>query len=335
MTEQVWAPGAVTGIGSMPGTDIGETQDLIMGELAELPYLAELPARGLGADMIGRSAGLLADLPVEVQPSGWRLTAHNGQDVRRARDFLARDLDALEAVAGQHTGPLKVQVAGPWTLAASIELPSGHRIVSDHGATRDLIESLVEGLTQHLGEVRKRLPNARLVVQLDEPAVPAVIAARVPTPSGYGTARGVERAVVAQGLEQVLAVIADGGRVVHCCAADIPIELLAAAGANAISFDPAVVGTAQDDALGTALEAGVSLWPGVVPSTDAGVSVISVASARRPIDELARHLGIGADRLAASIVPTPTCGLAVATPAYARRVFTVLTELGHTLVDAD
>jgi hypothetical protein len=70
----------------------------------------------------------------------------------------------------------------------------------------------------------------------------------------------------------------------------------------------------------------------VVPSTDAA---ISVKSARRPIDELAGHLGIAADRLAASVVPTPTCGLAVATPAYARRVFTVLTELGRTLVDFD
>jgi hypothetical protein len=180
--------------------------------------------------------------------------------------------------------------------------------------------------------VRKRLPNARLVVQLDEPSVPAVLAARVPTPSGYGTARAIERTLVAQGLEQVLAVVADGGRVLHCCAADIPIELFASTGVNAISFDPAVVGTKQDDALGTALEAGISLWPGVVPSSDAA---ISVPSARRPIAELASHLGVGADRLAASIVPTPTCGLAVATPAYARRVFTVLTELGHTLVDAD
>jgi hypothetical protein len=332
VTEQVWAPGAVTGIGSMPGTEIAETQDLIMGELGDLPHLAELPARGLGADMIGRGASILADLPVEVQPSGWRLTAHNGQDLRRARDFLARDLDALEAVASQHAGPLKVQVVGPWTLAASIELPSGHRVVSDHGATRDLIESLTEGLIGHLAEVRKRLPNARLVVQLDEPSVPAVLAARVPTPSGYGTARSVERAVVVEGLEQVLAVIAEGGRVLHCCAADIPIELFTAAGANAISFDPAAVGTGQDDALGTALEAGVSLWPGVVPSSDA---TISVRSARRPIEELARHLGIGADRLAASIVATPTCGLAVATPAYARRVFTVLTEVGQTLVNAD
>ena len=45
------------------------------GELPDLPYLPELPARGPGAELIGRSAALLVDLPVEIVPSGWRLTA--------------------------------------------------------------------------------------------------------------------------------------------------------------------------------------------------------------------------------------------------------------------
>jgi methionine synthase II (cobalamin-independent) len=314
----------------MPGTDVDETQEVIMGELPVFPHLAELPARGPGADMIGRGATFLANLPVEIQPSGWRLTAHSGRDLRRARDFLSRDLDALEAQAATHRGPLKVQLTGPWTLAANIELPSGHRIVSDHGASRDLVESLVEGLSAHLGELRRRLPNARLVVQLDEPSIPAVLHARVPTPSGYGTARAIEDSVVRQGLEQVLAVIPEGARVVHCCAADIPIELLQQAGVNAISLDPIQLGTRQDDALGTAVEAGISLWVAVVPSVDAD---ISLKSARRPIDILASHLGIPAADLATAVVPTPTCGLAVASPAYARRALAVLTELGRALTD--
>jgi hypothetical protein len=332
MTDHIWQPGAVTGVGSMPGDDIDETQQLIIGELGAFPHLAELPGRGVGADMVGRGASILADLPVEVQPSGWRLTAHPGRDLRRARDYLQRDLDALEAAAEGWDGPLKVQVVGPWTLAASVELPSGHRIVTDHGATRDLIESLVEGVSRHLAELRTRLPNARFVVQLDEPSIPAVLAARVPTPSGYGTVRAIEDTVVRNGLEQVFGAIPDGARAVHCCAADIPIELLHQAGADAIGFDPALVGSGQDDALGTAIEAGVSLWLGVLPSVDAS---ISVKNARRPIDTLAGHLGIPLEQLAAAVVPTPTCGLAFASPAYARRALSVLTELGHILTDID
>ena len=118
----------------------------------------------------------------------------------------------------------------------------------------------------------------------------------------------------------------------HCCADDIPIDLLREAGANAISFDALRIGTRHDDALGTALESGVSLWPGVLPSSD---TPISARSAHRPIAALASHLGISAQDLPASVVPTPVCGLAVATPAYARRVLTVLTELGHILTDLD
>ena len=73
-----WAPGAVTGIGSMPGTDPTDAAALVFGELPELPHLPELPARGPGADLIGRGAGFLLDLPVELVPSGWRLAAHPG-----------------------------------------------------------------------------------------------------------------------------------------------------------------------------------------------------------------------------------------------------------------
>jgi methionine synthase II (cobalamin-independent) len=328
--EQIWAPGAVTGIGSMPGSDLEETVARIFDELPLLPHLPELPARGAGADMIGRGATFLADMAVEIQPSGWTLTAHPGRDQRRARDFLSRDLDALEAYAGGHTGAVKVQLAGPWTLAANLELPSGHRVVSDHGATRDLAESLVEGLRSHLADLRRRLPSARLVVQLDEPSIPAVLGARVPTPSGYGTARAIEPSVVSQHLESVLAVVAAGGRVVHCCAADIPIALLRGAGADALSFDLAAIGQRQDDALGEAVEAGVSLWPGVLPALDAR---ISLDTAREPITKLWRNLGFPIEQLAGAVVPTPNCGLAGASPRYARRVLSVLGELSKALGD--
>ena len=155
-----WPAGSATGIGSLPGTDPVESLRLILGELPDLPHLPELPERGPGAEMIGRGAVLLTELPVEIQPSGWRLASHPGRDLRRARDLLERDLDVLEELAGTHQGAFKVQVAGPWTLAAALELPSGHRVVSDHGATRDLAESLAEGLRTHLADLARRLPSA-------------------------------------------------------------------------------------------------------------------------------------------------------------------------------
>jgi methionine synthase II (cobalamin-independent) len=327
----VWGRGSVTGIGSLPGTDPTEATRLVFGELTDLPHLPELPNRGAGADLIGRAAALLVDLPVELVPSGWRSTAHPGQDLRRARDFLAWDLDAFEAAAAGHRGPVKVQVAGPWTLAASIELANGHRLVSDSGAARDLAASLAEGITQHLIDVARRVPDVPLVLQLDEPSLPAVLGGRVPTPSGYGTVRAVEPTVVEQALHDVLAVAADGARVVHCCAADVPYQVLRNAGVDAISVDAATVDSTIYDVLGEAVEAGISLWLGVLPTID---QPVSFDAARARLRDIWTALGFPLDRLADEVVPTPACGLAGASGEHVRNVFQVLRELAKWLPEA-
>jgi hypothetical protein len=327
-----WPPGTATGIGSLPGTDAIEAARVVFGELPDLPHLPELPERGPGADMIGRAAALLVDLPVEIVPSGWSVTAHSGRDVRTARDFIARDLDALEAQADGYSGALKLQATGPWTLAAAIELPSGHKVVSDHGATRDLAASLVEGLRAHLGEVQRRVPGARLVLQIDEPGILAVLTGRVPTPSGYGTARSIDAAVVEQALRDVLSVADEGGRIVHCCAADLPIGLFRNAGADAISVDAALLTSKQNDALGEAIDAGLSLWLGVLPSADTRVTP---DRARQAVQRFWSELGFAPEQAAAAIVPTPACGLAGASPDYVRRVLAALRDAGATLLDDD
>ncbi|MGN6610027.1 MAG: methionine synthase [Jatrophihabitans sp.] len=330
MTAPRWTPGAVTGVGSLPGRDPDDAARLVVGELPDLPHLAELPDRGPGADMIGRSAALLVDLPVEIAVRSWRITAHPGHELRRALDFWAWDLDALESACDGWTGPLKIQLAGPWTLAASVELANGHRIVRDHGAVRDLIASLTEGVRLHVADVQRRVPGATVLLQLDEPSLPAVIGGRVPTPSGYGTVRAVEATVAEQGLRDVLAVVPDGCRVVHCCAPDVPIALLRAAGADALSLDASLITPAHYDALGEAVDAGLALWPGVVPSTDATIDDTRAATT---VTRIWSELGFAPAGLA-GVVATPTCGLAGASPAYARRALRVLRDVGKRLVDA-
>ena len=325
-----WPPGAATGIGSLPGTDIDEALRIVLGELPDLPHLPELPARGPGAALVGRGSALLVDLPVEVAPSGWRLAGRPGRDLRRARDLLERDLDALEGAAAGHTGALKLQVAGPWTLAANVELPSGHAVVSDAGAARDLAGSLAEGVAAHLAEVRRRLPGARLVLQVDEPSLPAVLAGAVPTPSGYGTVRAVEPVVAATALQQVLRTAGPGARAVHCCAPGAPIALLADAGADAVALDAALLQPAHYDALGTAVDAGVSLWLGVVPATDAPAGL---DLARSVIRRLWGALGFAPAHARTALVPTPACGLAGASPADARRALAVVRDTGQWLAE--
>jgi hypothetical protein len=256
-----WSPGAATGIGSLPGTDIVEAVKLVFGELT-LPHLPELPARGPGTDMVGRSAGLLTELPVELYAARWRVATRGGRDLRRTRDLLERDLDALTEVADGYVGPLKLQAAGPWTLAANIELAVGGWLLHDHGAVRDLAASLTEGLREHVADVARRIPGATMLLQIDEPSLPAVLAGRVPTESGLGTLRSVP----AGEAEATLRSLVDGVGapvIVHCCAPDAPVDLFRSAGAQGVALDLSLVKTL--DPLGELIDSGRALFAGATP----------------------------------------------------------------------
>jgi methionine synthase II (cobalamin-independent) len=332
-----WPPAAATGIGSMPGTDIAEAVRTVLGELPDLPHLPELPDRGPGADLIGRGAGFLVDLAVDLQPSGWRLVDRPGREARRIRDFLDRDLDTLAELAGEYDGAFKVQVTGPWTLAASLELHYGDKVLADPGAVRDLAASLAEGAAAHVADVGRRLPGARVVLQVDEPSLPAALTGRIPTASGFGTLRAVEPAVAEAALAGVVAAATGAGAgavAVHCCAPAVPYGLLRRAGASAVSVDLTLLdldSTAQLDAIGAELDAGLGLWAGVVPGTDARLS--DAGGTVSAVRMLWRRLGFDPARLAGAVVVSPTCGLTGASPAYARAALAHCREAARTLLD--
>jgi hypothetical protein len=322
-------PGAATGIGSWPGTDVRAAIKATfddLGESPQLPYLPELPARGPGADLIGRSAALLVDLPVDLQPSGWRLVDHPGRDVKRARSFLGEDLDILAEVADGYTGRLKLQVAGPWTLASALWLPRLERAVVDPGAVRDLIASLAEGVARHVEEVARLVPGAQLIVQLDEPGLPAVLTGALPTASGFGRLRAIAEPVIVEGLQEILEAATRAGAigtVIHSCAAEPPIEMLVKTGVGALSVDVSLLRTAGWEQLAVAIEGGTQFWAGAIPTTAA---VLSGTALPRP-DTVAdsvwtpwRTLGLDV-AAAGAVVITPACGLAGARPAAVRSVF--------------
>lgn len=319
--------GVATGVGSMPGTDPGEAVALVFGELPDLPHLPELPARGPGAGLIGRSAALLVDLPVDLQPTGWRMVSRPGRDLHRAMDLLARDLDALQQHAADYHGWLKLQVTGPWTLAAGIELHRGDRVLADPTAVRDLGESLAEGLRLHLADVAGRLPSAHLLLQLDEPSLPAVLAARVPTASGFGTLRGISEQQASDVFRPLLDVLAGTPVVVHCCAADPPLQLLTDLGVD-LSVDVSQLGHRHDDDLGVAVEAGRKLYLGVVPSEDG-----DLPDGPAVVRDLWARLGFPAEQLPDTVVVTPRCGLAGASPAHARQAMAAARNIAGQLLD--
>ncbi|MFF5479388.1 methionine synthase [Streptomyces sp. NPDC012935] len=323
--------GGATGIGSMPGGDAREAAKTITGSFEDFPFLAELPARGPGADMIGRTAGMLVELYARVEPSGWRIGDRPGRDTRRARSWLGEDLDALEEFTQGYEGLLKVQAVGPWTLAAALELRNGEVALSDAGACRDLAASLAEGLRQHLEEVRRRVPGARLVLQLDEPSLAAVLRGQVRSASGYRTHRAVDRQIVEATLRDVFGVHGDGAVVVHSCAPDVPFALLRRAGAAAVSFDFSLLTERDDDAIGEAVEGGTRLFAGVVPGTDGPLS--DPAGSVMGVRTLWRRLGLSPGLLAEAVTLTPSCGLAGASPEYARKALAHCARAARSLAD--
>ena len=307
MSETIpWQPGSATGIGSMPGTDPREAVRMVVGELEAFPFLPELPARGPGADLTGRTAALLVDMPAEVTPRGWRLAERPGRDLNRARSMLSNDLDELEERLQGYEGPLKIQLAGPWTLAATMELTrTMDAALSDPGAVKDLADSLAEGARAHVDDVRRRVPGATLVVQLDEPALTAVSEGRVPTASGISRLPAIETDTIIERLRHVIATTTEYV-VVHCCDSDVRYETIARAGASGVSFDLSRLRREEEDAIAELTEAGLGLLVGVL-ATEQPERV-----AERVLEPWRR---MGVPLPAGQVVITPGCGLAGATPA--------------------
>ncbi len=313
-----------TGIGSMPGEDVTRTVKLVAEVLPDLPFLPELPARGPIADLTGRAAAVVSDLGFDLQPAGWRLTDAPGVDHRRARSLLAQDLDVLEEEFQGYAGRFKVQVAGPWTLAATVEKPRGDKVLSDLGARRDLAQALAEGVRVHLADVQRRLPGAELVLQLDEPALPFVLGGQVPTASGFSRHRSVKPPEAQDALEWVLDAAGDHATLVHCCAAEVPIDLLRRSGARGVSVDLDVLPASAYEQLATAIDEGAEVLLGVVPSTGS-----KAPSAKGPLERALRlldMLGFDPEEVAGRLVFTPACGLAGASASYAEGVLRALRE---------
>lgn len=324
--------GLATGIGSLPGSDIDASAALAVEQLPDLPHLPELPGRGPGADMIGRTAAQLVGMAVDRTPSGWRLVDRPGLDQRAARELLEGDLDALLPVAGPgYDGSLKLQVVGPWTLAAALELPRGGPALGDLGAIRDLVASLAETTRDHLADVRRRLPGADLVLQLDEPSLPGVLAGHVRTQSGLGTLRAPDESAAVAALRDVIDAV-DVPVAIHCCAGRPPLQLLRSSGAAAVGLD-LTLREVDRDALGEVIDGGGVVWLGVVPATGPGAPP-SPRDVAEPVRRLWRELGFGAERLPESFAVTPACGLAGASPGWANTAYQVLRQVARALCEA-
>ena len=170
------------GLGELPGASIIAAADIVAGETGDLRQLPILPARGV--DVVGLTTGILPGINVDAGPRSWVLSTRPQLRTRRIWDRVEADLDQCEQAWGMRIDAVKIQVAGPWTLSASIELSNGHRALTDTGALRDLTESLIAGIQEYSADVRARF-DTEVYVQLDEPLLVQVRDGSLPGTSQF------------------------------------------------------------------------------------------------------------------------------------------------------
>ncbi|MEZ0366570.1 methionine synthase [Mycobacterium sp. pUA109] len=323
-----------TGIGSWPGTSPRSAAEIVVGELAgTLAHLVELPARGVGADIIGRAAALLIDVALDTVPRGYRITARPGKVTRRAKNLLDEDLDALEEAwetAGLRGSgrPVKVQAPGPLTLAAEVELSNGHRAVTDPGALRDLAASLAEGVAAHRATLSRRL-DTPVVVQFDEPSLPAAVAGRLAGVTALTPVPPVEAAVAVGLLDEC--VRAAGAEVlVHSCAPELPWKLLQQSAVGAVAVDATAVRAADLDGIAEFVDSGRTVLLGVLATT-APARTPSVEQVAQSVAAVTDRIGFARAVLADRIGISPACGLAAATPQWARDAIELVRKAAQAL----
>lgn len=285
-----------------------------------MAHLVELPARGVGADMLGRGGALLVDVAIDTMPRGYRIVSRPGAVTRRAISLLDEDMDALEEAweaAGLRGGDrvVKIQAPGPITLAAGLEMSNGHRAITDPGALRDLAGSLAEGVAVHRASLSRRL-DTPVVVQFDEPTLPAALGGHLTGVTALSPVRPLDQQVASALLETCVKGV--GAEVVlHSCASDLPWDLLQRSSISALSVDAGTLRAADLEHIAAFVESGRTIVLGVVPARapEQRPSAEEVAAAVVAVTD---RLGFGRSALRDRVGVTPACGLAGATPQWAR-----------------
>lgn len=159
----------------------------------------------------------------------------------------------------------------------------------------------------HRAEVTRRLETP-VVVQLDEPSLPAALAGRL---SGVTSFTPVHPADEPLAMNLIDACVAAAGTEValHSCAPELPWKALLRSAVHAVSVDVSTLTPADLDGVGEFVDSGRTVLLGVVPSVapEGRPSFEEVAKAAVSLHRPAR---VRAGRAEDRIGITPTCGLA-------------------------
>ena len=300
-STEILPPGLSTGIGHLPHYDPSDAVEFVLRHSPRLPSAPALPARSRHEGMIAQAAAGIAG--VMVDDSGALHIDHAALDPDapladtefRGDSFVG--LRAFLTAVADRVGPLKVSITGPVTLGlalhdAGIEAELAFRIAGSAVRQRSAL------LMAH---VLRRVPQAQLVLFVDEPAMGSLSEHGFP----IAASEGVD--LVSGALAVVEATAVTG---LHCCTT-ADYRLLMSVGPRILSVPVRSEVSAHAGLFGDFLERGGWMAWGAVP-TDGPVGT-TVDRLWRRLAVLGRGLvedGLDPQLLISRTIITPTCGLA-------------------------
>jgi hypothetical protein len=321
-------PGTPTGVGSLPYDDVADAARHELHLHRELPAAPQLPNRS-------RNEGMLAQLAVgmdgvRLADDGWTLAVDRrgpgtgDLDAPLHEDAFAGVLGFLaEAAAIGHTGPVKVQLAGPITLGLAL-IRAGAKPSKAFAVAAATVGGRLRTL---VSTVRAALPTSPVVTVVDEPGLTAYLHAGYPL--GAEDTIDLLSGAMATATSTAPDVLAG----VHCCG-PTDWRLVLHAGPDLVSLP--VDATAGDDGAGfsTFLDRGGFIAWGAVP-TDRPLGDRDDSHWRRLNGlwgELARN-GCDPVRLRTQALLTPSCGLALHRPEQVAPVYHLVRRVAERVQD--
>lgn len=298
----------VTCHSAFAGKELLEVHKVVRGELGEpnLAVLPQLPERGIWAEPLAQSTALINELGFDLQPHGWRIGVPDGIDAKRARSLLRSDDNLLADVLGAEKTQaqrIKLSVVGPWTLAANLYLSNGERVISDHGARRDLIQAYGLGLEEWLGRLERTCGLEYFTVQLAENHLGAVLDGTLPTASGYRTLRSIPRQEVRSALTEFTNGITQNHRVSWLSKQrhgdprwSERVNLLVQSGIDGLIIDPRTMDYGQWERVAGLVESGGRVF---FEALSPGERAVGVVQGVKDILKPWRTLGLPLSKLAA------------------------------------
>lgn len=318
-------PGTPSAVGSLPHVDAAAAAAAALALQPELPTAPQLPRRHLREGMLAQVIAGSTGVRVRADGCGValdrrRLAAPPDGQPLDPEAWAGTSVFLRAAAAAGHTGPIKLQIAGPVTLGMAL-VRAGVKAAKAFPLAGAIVSGRVRALRREASEI---LPASPVVLVLDEPGLTAY------SPSTFPI--GAEDTIDL--LSGALASVGpDAMAGVHCCGAT-DWRLVLHAGPDLLSMP--VAGDVADDVAGLAMfldRGGWVAW-GAVP-TDRPLGDRDDAHWRRLNmlwSDLARN-GCDPLLLRTQAIVTPACGLAFHREAQVAPVYGLVRRLAERVQD--